>query len=110
MRSVAAGDLVLVRFHPSFGRELKKYRPAIVVIPPELDERFVTVVPLTTSSKLVHLESEYTLEHPSLQQPSVVLSWYLMTIDVDRIEYPLGILKKKDARAVLKQCRQLFKP
>ena len=96
------GDIFLVRFHPSFGRELKKYRPAVVVSS-RYDSRFVTIVPFTSSQKIIHTSAEMIVTNSVLQTPSVLLSWYLMTIDVSRLEYQLGTLSRDEMRRMKQQ-------
>jgi len=89
------GDIFLVRFHPSFGRELKKYRPVIILSKKQFDPRFTTIVPLTSSNTIVYPESEISIKNECLNNSSTVLCWYPLTIDIDRLEYKLGEVDKK---------------
>lgn len=92
------GSIYLVRMHPSYGNELKKFRPAIIMFD-SIDSRFVTIAPLTTQLNIMHKQLE-TIIKPTksnqLDQQSLLLSWYLETIDISRLQKHLGKLDSKD--------------
>ena len=91
------GDIVIVRFHPSYGQELKKYRPAIIVKDlSSIDPRFIQIAPLTTQANpKPNNHKEIIINHSSLEKPSLLLAWYIMTFDISRLVYKLGELDSK---------------
>ncbi len=105
------GDIYLVRFHPSVGSELKRFRPAVVVSGKvhTIDDRFALVAPLTTSTKSVHKNFELLVKNNSaLEKDSVLLCWYLQAVDVGRLEKRLGGLKMADVTEMKKILKRLL--
>lgn len=90
------GDIYIVRFHPSIGSELKRYRPAVIVSSKSIDSRFTTIVPITSNRKKYPHPYSLKVENEVLDKPSAILPWYLRTIDVVRLERKLGELEEKD--------------
>lgn len=104
------GDVVLMRFHPSFGAELKKYRPAIVVVDESkrADKRLVTIVPLT-SRKVKNKKFEFSLKLTDLlDKDSTVLAWFPQTLDVERIVKRLGIMPEIKRNKLRKMLLELY--
>ena len=89
------GDLVTVKMHPSFGFELRKYRPGLVLFTP-VDPRFITVLPLSTKSRAITKPHEYGLSDKRLKSESWVLSWHPLTVDIKRITGRIGRLDKPE--------------
>ncbi len=92
------GDIYVVRFHPAYGSEFQKYRPAVIASSrvSEADPRFALISPFTTNLKVEHPEIEIIIENEVLKQPSLLLSWYLLTIDARRLVKHLGTLDTRD--------------
>jgi mRNA-degrading endonuclease toxin of MazEF toxin-antitoxin module len=109
MPAYKCGDIVLVRFHPAYGQELKKYRPAVIAsaIPNQLDARFALIVPFTSRLKAGN-KFEFPITNPVLRQPSLLLCWYLKTIDAQRITSRLGCLSTQDNNQFIRLLKQLF--
>ncbi len=108
MSNIAAGDIWLVRFHPSFGSELKKYRPALVIRSlASLDQRFVLVVPLTPALKKQN-SFEVTIQHPALARKSLALCWYMRTIDVLRLQTKLGQMSADQLNEIIACCAKFI--
>jgi mRNA interferase MazF len=106
-----AGDIYLVRFHPGYGSELHKYRPAVIVssVVGAIDDRFTLIAPLTTNNKILHPSSEMLIQsNPCLEQDSVLLCWYLWTIDASRLIRRLGKLNQNDLEIMRRQISNLF--
>lgn len=106
-----AGTICLVRFHPSTGSELKRFRPAVIVSEKinQLDSRFVLVAPFTTNTSSFHPEHELLIKKNNiLEQDSVLLCWYLRIIDTNRIEIILGKLTNEKIKQMKQKARQLF--
>lgn len=103
------GDLYMAKFHPGYGGEFKKYRPAVIVsdyvnkIHPDL----VMIAPLSTKINPLR-EYEFVVENPALRSPSAVVCWYLWTIDKTRLIEKIGALSEKDIDQTLKTITQLI--
>jgi mRNA interferase MazF len=96
MPEYRVGEIVLVRFHPAFGQELKKYRPALIMVEEsKLDSRFVVVAPFTSKSDSTG-QFELVVDNPILEKKSLLLCWYMRTIDRTRVVKKLGELKKTE--------------
>jgi mRNA-degrading endonuclease toxin of MazEF toxin-antitoxin module len=91
------GDIVLVRFHPAYGQELKKYRPAVIIRDlSAIDTRFVQIAPLTTKASIPKNAFELVINHSALENTSLLLVWYILTFDATRVVHHLGKLKPAD--------------
>lgn len=98
------GDIFLVKFHPGFGSEFQKYRPAVIVSAKTtgIDSRFALIAPLTTNTAIAHKNFEFIIaNNPSLEKDSLLLCWYLWTIDASRLIKKLGALKSTDKTKML---------
>lgn len=94
------GEIYLVRFHPAIGSELKRYRPAVIMSTNvnTIDPRFTLIAPLSTSTNQYNKDFEVAINNSSLQRPSILLAWYLKTIDIVRLEKQIGILETSDIK------------
>lgn len=109
-KHLPTGTICLVRFHPSIGSELKKFRPAVVISDKinQTDSRFVLIAPFTTSIKSLDPHSELLIKKgTALEKDSALLCWYLRTIDVNRVQATLGRLTPEEI-AKMKQLTQGF--
>lgn len=106
---INAGDIFLIRFHPSVGSELKKFRPGCIISEKvtTIDNRFVLIAPLTTHTKKMQA-GEVQIKNPALDKPSLLLTWYLQTIDAQRLEKKLGQLTQTQLKKVSRQVKSLF--
>lgn len=102
------GDLVLVKLHPSFGFELKKYRPSLVLFDP-VDSRFITVLPISTKSRDDTYKYECPVSSFPLKSESWVLAWHPLTIDIGRVTTRLGAITKPEYKKVVKALIALLK-
>lgn len=103
-------EVYIVRFHPTTGNEIKKYRPAIIVsdINKLVDKRFTTIIPLSTVK--MHKDFEIKLScnvYDFLLKDSYALCWYIRTIDVSRLVHKLGNIKKTDFTRIKKTKNKL---
>ncbi|MFZ1721116.1 MAG: type II toxin-antitoxin system PemK/MazF family toxin [Microgenomates group bacterium] len=105
------GDIYLVKFHPGYGTEFKKYRPAIVISGKinAIDTRFALIAPLTTNLKTKNPEQEIDISNVALEKKSLLLTWYLVTVDASRLVRKLGELSSKDKKRVIEATMRLFK-
>jgi mRNA-degrading endonuclease toxin of MazEF toxin-antitoxin module len=108
MSQFAFGEIYLVKFHPASGKEIKKYRPAIIINHlSAIDKRFVMIVPLT--SNLNDLKNlEIIIENKNLKYKSKILTWYIRTVDINRLEERIGQLSKSDEIMLRKNLLKLF--
>lgn len=107
-----AGQVVLVKFHPGRGSEIKRYRPSIIVadIPKNSDKRFVLISPLTSQPPQNENPLEIRLSGiPFLKKESYTLLWYLRTVDVRRVQTVLGSLPAKDLKNIQRRIQKMFK-
>lgn len=105
------GDIYLVKFHPGYGTEFKKYRPAVIIsdVTTNIDNRFALIAPLTTNKKIVHPQFELLIKKNAvLDKDSVLLCWYLWTIDSSRLVRKLGILDSKESQKMKKMVQNLL--
>ena len=108
---IKTGDIYLVRFHPAVGSELHKYRPAVIVSAKisRIDHRFSLIAPFTTSTENYNEKYELLIKNNSaLEKDSVLLCWYLLTIDSRRLITKLGCLSPKTISHFKKVIRQLM--
>ena len=92
------GEIYLVRFHPTMGKELRKYRPAVIVFD-SVNPDLVTITPLTSIIKIKHPIHEFIIkpsEQNGLEHPSLLLSWYLRTMDHQAIQKHIGTLNSSN--------------
>ena len=99
------GDIYLVRFHPSFGQELKRYRPVIILssVVNNLDSRFTLVGAISTKINSKN-KYEVVIANQCLEQKSAILLWYVRTVDIERVERKIGQLSEKDCA----KCKQVL--
>lgn len=105
------GEIYLDRFHPAFGAELKRFRPAVIVSSRVTahDSRFALIAPLTTQTKTTNTSIELLItNNPVLEKPSLVLTWYLQTIDIHRLEQKIGTLSPNDIKKMKKAVYSLI--
>lgn len=105
------GTVCLVRFHPGTGSELKRFRPAVIVSEKisQIDSRFIFVSPFTTNIDSYQEECELLIKkNKTLEQDSILLCWYLRTIDLNRVETVLGKLKPAEIEQMQAKIKQLL--
>lgn len=109
--AITIGDIYLVRFHPAVGSELKRYRPAVILSSQftQIDQRFVLIAPLTSNITKQAKQYELLINNPSLDKPSLLLTWYLRTIDKNRLMSKIGQLDKTTITKMQKMVKKLFK-
>ena len=107
---INTGDIVLIKFHPGYGNEFKKYRPAVIMSETitKIDPRFILIAPLTTNIKTEQPELELIIDNPSLDKKSLLLTWYQLTIDSSRLIRKLGTLSDIDKNRVFKAVTSLY--
>lgn len=105
---INTGDIWLVKFHPGTGAEFSKYRPAIVLSNLQnVDSRFCLIAPLTSDTQIRN-EYEFKIENEALEKPSLLLGWYLWTIDSRRLVNKLGNLENHELKSILSKISNLL--
>lgn len=109
MNQFEFGEIFLVRFHPASGKEIKKYRPAVIInqVINQLDKRFTMIAPLTSDLSNKN-DFEIIVKNESLKYESKILTWYIRTIDTGRLIEKIGVLSKKDIKNLKTSLSQLF--
>jgi mRNA interferase MazF len=99
-KTINRGDIWLVNFDPTAGREQKGTRPAVVVSSNEMDSSIIElafVMPGTTRNR--SLPNHITV-HPSavnkLKETTYFMAEQLRSVSIDRFEQQLGILSDKE--------------
>jgi len=92
------GEIYLIRLHPSYDQELKRFRPCIV-ISDQVDSRFISFVPLSTHTQDHHSQYELPIQPSKLNMlnaKSTALCWYVQTVSIKRLQKQIGKLNKPD--------------
>ena len=98
------GDVILVRFDPAEGREIRKTRPAVVIsndVACRLDA-VVQIVPVTSlpDRDLRPYESRVDVTSSGLAKPSRAVANQLRTVAKHRISKRLGHLEADELEAL----------
>lgn len=95
---VSRFDVVLARFDPTMGREMRKTRPAVVVTPDEMNHHLGTVVvaPLTTQG---YSAPWRVPAHFGGRKGQIALD-HVRAVDKSRVVKHLGVLDRETASAV----------
>lgn len=109
-QEINTGDIFLVKFHPGYGNEFKKYRPAVIISSKttQIDSRFALIAPLTTNLKTDNPQLEIPITHSVLEKKSLLLVWYMRTIDSSRLVKKLGTLSQRDVKRIAQATISLF--
>jgi mRNA interferase MazF len=105
-RSVARGEVHLVRLDPATGGEIRKTRSCLIVSPNELNEHLRTaiVAPMTTGGHAypwrVACRFQNRSGHVALDQ--------LRTVDTERLVRRLGLLSSDTVETVLEVLQEMF--
>lgn len=105
-RSVARGEVHLVRLDPTLGREIRKTRPCLVVSPDELNQHLRTaiVAPMTTGGQAYPWRVLCRFQHRS----GFVALDQLRTMDTERLIKRLGRLTPETIAQVLRGLQEMF--
>jgi mRNA interferase MazF len=101
-------DVYLINLDPTFGSEIKKTRPCLVVSPDEINHNLRTaiVAPMTTKSRTYPSRVPCRFQGKHGQ---VVLD-QIRAVDRARLIKKLGRLESKTATAVLDVLKEMFQP
>ena len=104
--AIARGDVHLVRLDPTFGSEIRKTRPCIVISPDELNQhlRTVIVAPMTTGGHAYPWRVACRFQNRS----GFVALDQLRTVDSGRLVKRLGRLSSGTTTDVLDTLQEMF--
>ena len=99
-------EIVLVNLDPTFGSEMKKTRPCVIISPNELNKYLQTIViaPMTSSSKSYPTRIEINLDN---KKGWIVLD-QIRAIDKKRVIKCLGNLTVKEIEQVKDIIRETY--
>ena len=99
-------EIVLVNLDPTFGSEMKKTRPCVIISPNELNKYLQTIViaPMTSSSKSYPTRIEINLDN---KKGWIVLD-QIRAIDKKRVIKSLGNLTVKEIEQVKDIIRETY--
>lgn len=105
-RSVARGEVHLVRLDPTLGSEIRKMRPCLVVSPDDLNQhlRTATVAPMTTGGQAYPWRVPCRFQNRS----GFVALDQLRTVDTERLVKRLGRLTPEAIGQVLRGLQEMF--
>jgi mRNA interferase MazF len=104
--SLARGEVHLVQLDPTFGSEIRKTRPCLVVSPDELNQylRTAIVAPMTTGGQAYPWRISCRFQNRS----GFVALDQLRTVDTERLIKRLGRLTPDTVTAVLLGLQEMF--
>jgi mRNA interferase MazF len=99
-------QVVIVNLEPTIGSEIKKTRPCVIVSPNEMNKylRTVTIVPITSQSKVYPSRVEITLQG---NQNWAVID-QIRTIDKSRITKAVGSLTDEESSQIKQVIKETF--
>jgi len=99
-------QVVIVNLDPTVGSEIKKTRPCVIVSPDEMNKylRTVTIVPVTSQSKVYPTRVEITLQG---NQNWAVID-QIRTIDKSRITKTVGSLTDEESSQIKQVIKETF--
>jgi mRNA interferase MazF len=103
---MSRGEVHLVRLDPTYGSEIRKTRPCLVVSPDELNTHLQTVViaPMTTSGRAYPWRIRCRFQKRS----GYVVLDQLRTVDRERLVRRLGVLSAATLSEVLSGLQEMF--
>jgi mRNA interferase MazF len=96
-------SIVLVDLDPTFGSEIKKTRPCVVVSPDEMNKFLNTIVLAPMTTNLKRYPTRVSVEHDG--KKGMIVIDQIRTVDKIRILKVLGKL----TRSEIKSCKDVIK-
>jgi mRNA interferase MazF len=106
--AIARSEIYLVNLDPTFGSEIKKTRPCLVISPDEMNRhlRTVIVAPLTSQGRLYPTRVPCTFDG----RDGLVVLDQIRTVDTLRLVKRLGQMDPLTMTAVLSYLERMFAP
>ena len=103
---VKRGDIWLVNLDPTVGSEIRKWRPCVVVSPPEMHEhlRTMIVAPMTTKSR----PAPFRVPVTHAGQKGLILLDQIRAVDKARLAKRLGAVSAKTLASTLGTLQEVF--
>ena len=100
-------DIVLINLDPTVGKEINKVRPAIIISPDEINQRWQTIliVPMTTVIRNLGFRLNIRFENKDGQ----ACVDQMRGVDKSRIVKKLGKLPTKFRDELLEICQEMFR-
>ncbi len=99
------GEIWLVNLDPTFGSEIKKTRPCVVVSPAEMNHlRTAIVAPMTTKSR----PAPFRIDVTHAGKKGLILLDQLRAVDKDRLAKKLGTVSARTLTHTLSTLQELF--
>jgi len=101
-------DVCMVNLDPTFGHEIKKTRPCLIISPNEMNKHIRTVIiaPMTTTGKAYPTRISTSFQGKKGQ---IVLD-QIRTVDKKRLVKVLGKIDATTADSVLETLAEMFAP
>jgi len=103
---VRRGEVWLVNLDPTFGSEIKKSRPCLIVSPAELNDNLRTVIVAPMTSKGFAAPFRVAVTHAGTK--GLILLDQIRTVDKRRLSKRLGTISAKKLAATLAILQELF--
>ena len=100
------GEIWLVALDPTVGSEIRKFRPCVIVSPPELNQHLRTVIVAPLTSKGFAAPFRLPLMHAGTK--GLVVLDQIRTVDKVRLVKRLGAVSSKNLSAVLVALQEVF--
>ena len=99
-------QIVLVNLDPTFGREIKKTRPCVVISPNEMNQFLGTIViaPMTTSEK--HFPTRVPVFHNG--KSGMISLDQIRAVDKLRVQKIFGFLSNSEIENLKKLIKETF--
>jgi mRNA interferase MazF len=103
---VSRFEVYLIRLDPTFGHEIRKTRPCLIISPDEMNHHIETVIiaPMTTKGRNYPTRIPVTF---SGKKGRIVLD-QMRTVDKARLVKKLGKIEKTTQKRVLALLREVF--
>lgn len=102
-RLIKRGDIWIVNLEPSFGREIHKKRPGVIISTNKFNQTTPHVIIVPSSSIVPNVISEEMVlvgKVKGLHQESVLLPLLIRSIDQDRLIKKVGNLSKTKLKEI----------
>lgn len=99
-------DVFLVSLDPTYGSEINKTRPCLIISPDEMNHYIKTVIiaPMTTKGKVYPTRVPITFN----KKDGMIVLDQIRTIDKERLVKKLGTIKEPQSKEVILILQEMF--